>query len=88
MPQSIHNLPARDGYDNSITDAWGRELIYTVAEGAVELRSNGADRKPGGDGETRDLIRSFPLKDSKARWSDDGVDWSANTFNETERSEP
>ena len=76
-----------EGYDNSVQDAWGRELIYSVTDGEVELRSNGADRKPQGHGEDRDLIRRFPLRDSDGGWSDELVDWTVDTFREPTQAE-
>jgi len=76
-----------DGYDNSTKDAWGKDLIFSVVDGEVELRSDGADRKPLGDGEDRDLIQRFPLRDSDGRWSDELVDWSFDTFREPTEAE-
>ena len=28
LPQSLADLPPREGYDNSLEDYWGREIVY------------------------------------------------------------
>ena len=47
IPESLVVLPGA----GSIEDDWGRDLIYTVTGTTVELRSQGSDGKPGGDGD-------------------------------------
>lgn len=59
-PPNLAVLPTREGYANRTTDAWGRELQYTVDDtGIITLRSLGADGKPGGDGLNKDNVRRY-----------------------------
>src|SRR5512140_3068796 len=49
LPASLHDIPEIPGYDNGITDGWGRELDYEARpDGTVSLRTLGSDRAPGG----------------------------------------
>ena len=58
LPPDLSVLPARQGYANSVTDGWGGALLYGVDENKeVVLTSLGADRKPGGGGLSRDIVR-------------------------------
>ena len=74
IPESLEVLPGT----GSIEDDWGRDLIYTVTGTTVELRSQGSDGKPGGDGDAKDQIRTFPLTNSDGGWSEDNVRWELN----------
>jgi len=76
IPESLDVLP----WDEPIEDDWGRELIYTVTGMTVELRSQGSDRKPGGDGDAKDQIRTFSLTNSDGRWSEENVRWEHNKY--------
>jgi len=56
-PASLAVLPIRKGYANSTTDGWGRQFQYSVDEkGTITLTSLGADGKPGGDGQNKDIV--------------------------------
>ena len=81
LPPDLSVLPQIEGYDNSIHDAWGNTLIYEVdAEGMVTLKSFGKDGIAGGTGNDKDIVRSFPSRDSKGQWSDELVDWTFDSF--------
>jgi len=72
LPHSLSDLPARQGYDNSIVDEWGRRIAYEVSpSGLVTLTSLGRDGKRGGTGKDTDLVLTFPSHDLQGRWSSD-----------------
>ena len=57
-------VPDMPGYDTSTTDAWERPLDYSFdSSGVVTLRSLGADKRPGGDGDNRDMTGLFDTRD-------------------------
>ena len=63
VPPSLNVLPEREGYANSITDGWGKPLLYEVSDdGRLTLTSYGKDGKPGGTGEDADISRSYYSK--------------------------
>jgi hypothetical protein len=77
LPQSLEVLPEMEGYDNSIRDAWNRNILFEVpASGAVTFRSLGRDGLNGGNGEDADIIKSFPVRNAQEKWSDEFVEWS------------
>ena len=81
LPASVQVLPEMHGYDNSALDAWKRPIIFeTSPSGSVTFRSLGRDGKIGGEGDDADIIRSFPARNAQRQWSDEGVDWSEDTF--------
>ena len=60
VPESITDLPKRDGYANQTQDGWGHELIYNVSDkGTVTLTSFGADQKPGGTDDDADISTTY-----------------------------
>jgi hypothetical protein len=60
VPPNLAALPTRQGYMNRITDAWGRELQYSVDDkGVITLMSLGADGKLGGDGLNKDIVQRY-----------------------------
>jgi len=64
-PPSLSALPQ---ITSPPTDAWGRELLYSVdKEGVVTLGSYGRDGKPRGKGLDRDIIYRFRTR------TDDGL---------------
>lgn len=76
LPASLAELPEKTGYDNGTTDAWGRPLDYSTDDsGAVTLRSLGADKLPGGEGDSRDLTGVFMSHDAQNRWQEAHADW-------------
>jgi hypothetical protein len=62
LPGKLADLPVPDGEAERTTDAWGQELIYSVA-GAdrFTLTSLGRDGVVGGSGEDEDLRRTFRI---------------------------
>jgi hypothetical protein len=74
-PASLTALPPlRGNIDSATTDAWGRPLDYSFdSSGVVTLRSLGADKMVGGDGDNRDLIGVFSIRDVResSPWTHD-----------------
>ena len=71
LPKSLTVLPPRNGFDNSLQDAWGRDITYEVsASGMVTFRSLGRDGAAGGLGENADIIRSYWAYDAQGGWND------------------
>ena len=64
-PPNLTVLPKRDGYANDIMDGWGHGLHYEVDKnGVITLSSLGADGKPGGGGQNKDIIRQYRTRNS------------------------
>jgi general secretion pathway protein G len=61
LPESLSDLPKRNGYVNKLTDAWDRPLIYKVAGNEFTLSSLGKDGAIGGEGEDADLVRRYKI---------------------------
>lgn len=63
LPETLEELPWREGYDNSIADGWGRRILYTFdrEQRKIRLVSYGRDGKPGGIGKNRDFILEATL---------------------------
>jgi hypothetical protein len=80
LPASLSELPPAPGYDTATTDAWGRPIDYSFdSSGDVTLRSLGADKQVGGDGDKRDVIGTFATRDTQGRWLDDqSSKWTLN----------
>ncbi len=76
LPQTFADLPAMPGYDTETVDAWGRPFDYSVdGTGIVTLRSLGADKQPGGDGDNRDMIAVFATRDAEGHWQNELGPW-------------
>ena len=81
LPKSLASLPPMDGYDSSVQDGWKRDITFEVsASGVVSFRSLGRDGVAGGSGEDADILRSFPVRDTQGKWSDEMVEWTEDTF--------
>jgi hypothetical protein len=77
LPADLSELPPMPNYDTAITDAWGRPLDYSFdASEVVTLRSLGADKRAGGDGDNRDMIGIFAARDPQGRWQDELCAWT------------
>jgi hypothetical protein len=64
------------GYDTETTDAWGRHLDYSIDDsGVITLRSLGADKHPGGNGDNRDLTGVFNSRDAQGNWQEELAKW-------------
>jgi hypothetical protein len=48
LPATLTGLPRLQGFDNGLTDAWGRPIQFSVAGDIVTLVSLGCDGSPGG----------------------------------------
>lgn len=80
LPANLADLPPMPGYDTSTNDGWGRPLRYSLtADPDFTLRryvadftltSLGADNRPGGAGDNRDITRTFSARDSAGAWKD------------------
>ena len=76
-PPSLASVPLKPGFDNSLTDAWGNSISYSVdAEGVVTLKSLGSDGRSGGFGDAADLVGRFPTRTSEGAWADEMNDWA------------
>jgi hypothetical protein len=81
LPYSLSDLPIMTGYDNSVTDEWGRVIAYEVSSsGLVTLTSLGRDGKIGGSGKDADMVATFLSHDVQGRWSDELVQWNHDPF--------
>jgi len=73
-PKDLSVLPVRRGYANQITDAWGRQLSYSVDErGVITFSSLGRDGKPGGDGLDADIVHCYPTRNEDGSLNLDDV---------------
>ncbi|MFH1022152.1 MAG: type II secretion system protein GspG [Planctomycetota bacterium] len=91
LPNRLHDLKEIEGYDNSIEDAWGHELLYGIdTNGLVTLTSYGKDGKPGGTDKNSDMIGIFRTKREDGRWADEFDEWLKDPFKEygKKRSKP
>jgi hypothetical protein len=72
LPPHLAALPLRQGYDNEIIDTWGNPVLYRVSlDGAIELKSLGADGQLGGTGANADIVQTYRAKQPDRAWSDD-----------------
>ena len=66
-PVGLQGLPTLPGKDNRVQDAWGREIQYRQRpDGALTLRSYGADGEPGGRGADGDLELTWKARHTPA----------------------
>lgn len=76
LPANLNGLPIMEGYVNQTTDAWGEPLQYEVQQGdIVQLKSLGADKKPGGQGDAVDMVGRFVARDKHGSWADELGPW-------------
>ena len=90
LPDSLRNLPPRQGYDNNIQDGWGRDILYQVtADGAVTLTSHGEDGRAGGQDDGADLVATFSARGSDGKWRSE-VQWTYMSWQSvgTRRAQP
>ena len=81
LPPTLAVLPAMAGYGNETTDVWKRPLDYGFdSSGIVTLQSLGADKRPGGDGDKRDMTGVFASRDAQGNWQDELAEWEQNPF--------
>ena len=83
LPSALSETKEIEGYDNSIKDAWGRPLIYSVdTNGLVTLGSLGKDNKPGGTGNDSDMVGIYSSRQPNGSWSDESMEWIKDPFEE------
>jgi len=76
LPLALSETKEVKGYYNSIKDAWGRPLIYSVdTNGLVTLASLGKDNKLGGTGDDADMVGVYPSHQPNGSWSEESVEW-------------
>lgn len=76
LPETLAVLPATDGFRHLSEDAWNRQLDYSFdAAGVVTFRSLGADGRPGGEGDDRDMVATFNARDASGRWQGEVPSW-------------
>ena len=69
LPADLAELPKPINSDNKTTDGWGNQIFYSYdTNGIVNLRSFGADGRPGGAGDAADIQISFPTKGNDGLW--------------------
>lgn len=78
LPRSLDEMADKDKRFAAVLramahDGWGRELLYTPGDGAFELRSLGADGKPGGEAADADLSRSGKAKPAGGKRGGKGI---------------
>jgi hypothetical protein len=83
LPLTLAALPATDGKSLKTEDAWNRPLDYTFdAAGVVTLGSLGADKRPGGIGDNRDMVGTFNTRDSRGDWQKEFLQWKDDPLTE------
>jgi hypothetical protein len=81
LPSALTELPQMPDHDTKTTDAWKRPFDYSFDSfGIVTLQSLGADKRPGGDGDNRDMIGIFPSRDAQGNWQDELAQWKQDPF--------
>jgi hypothetical protein len=77
LPSSLSETKIIQGYDDSINDAWGFPIGYSVdTNGLVTLRSLGKDSKLGGTGDNEDMVGIYPSRQPNGKWSNEFVEWT------------
>ena len=79
LPSTLAELPAMPGYDTETIDTWKRPLDYSFdSSGTVTLRSLGADKRTGGEGDRRDMTGVFDSRDAQGNWQEELAEWKQN----------
>src|SRR5262245_56946734 len=77
-PADLSVLPRREGYANSVTDGWRKQLIYAVdPKGIISLTSLGRDGKPGGGGDDADVTLRYRTRKDDGSLNIDDPLWLA-----------
>lgn len=86
LPSSLSETKIIQGYDESISDAWGFPIIYSVdTSGVVTLTSFGKDHQPGGDGDNADIVGIYQSRQPNGKWSEESVEWTKDLFQKSEK---
>ncbi|MGE0267387.1 MAG: type II secretion system protein GspG [Candidatus Omnitrophota bacterium] len=68
-PNSLDLLPELHGTLNSTKDGWNREILFYVNDDySVTFKSFGRDGVEGGEGENKDIVEKFELRDKEGKW--------------------
>jgi len=79
-PESLSQLPKRDGYKNRTTDGWDRPLIYSVDDdGVITLSCLGRDGVAGGTGDDQDITRRFRTRNEDGTLNIDDELWTVTS---------
>ncbi|QSQ11679.1 type II secretion system protein GspG [Myxococcus landrumensis] len=54
--EGIRHLVEQGALEDQPRDPWGQDYRYSLRDGTLELRSQGADGLPGGDGDDEDIV--------------------------------
>ena len=76
FPESLDDLPKREGHANRTADGWGRPLMYRI-EGSnyITLLSLGEDGRVGGTGVDADIRKTYRTKSPDGSWCVDDEMW-------------
>ena len=80
LPTSVDELPVIKGFDESVTDGWGRPIRISVEGDTVTFSSYGRDGRPGGEGEDADITGVFSAKKADGKWTDEVGDWLVHPY--------
>ena len=79
-PETLSQLPQRDGYMNRTTDGWDRPLIYSVDDGGIiTLSSLGRDGVAGGTGDDQDTTRRYRTRNDDGTLNIDNELWTVTS---------
>ena len=79
-PETLSQLPQREGYMNRTTDGWDRPLIYSVDDdGVITLSSLGRDGVAGGTDDDRDITRRFRTRNDDGTLNIDDELWTVTS---------
>jgi len=79
LPADVSGLPSMPGYGDEIMDASGRPIEYSFdSSGIVTLRSLGADKQAGGNGDDRGMTGVFASRDATGHWQDEMTQWTVD----------
>ncbi len=68
LPGSLTELPELSNYENSITDGWGKEILYQYnsKEQIISLYSCGSTEKDAQKG--RPIVKRMKIKKENSEW--------------------
>jgi hypothetical protein len=78
LPKTIDEFPHIEGFDNEVSDGWGRRILSRIEGDKVFLTSYGRDGVPGGSGLDTDRIRVFLAK--TGAWAEELCEWETDPY--------
>ncbi len=75
IPDSLSDLPKREGYINRTSDGWGISLNYNVDESVISLSSLGKDGVFGGTGDNEDIVKRYRYIDDEGNFIGNNEYW-------------